>query len=65
MLCPQAPEVLQGIFCPSLINLETLEKLQLQQEIEEAHDNKEAYNTRPVWDHKNRAAIADLIKQHF
>ncbi len=52
-------------FHPSLINLEILEELRLQQEIKEAHDNKEAYNMRPVWDHKNHAASADLIKQHF
>ncbi len=52
-------------FCPSLIDLEILEELWLQQEIKEAHDNKEAYNTWPIWDHKNCAAIADLIKQYF
>ena len=54
-----------GNFHASLINLEILEELRLQQEIEDAHDNKEAYNTRPVWDSKKRAASADLIEQHF
>ena len=52
-------------FRPSLIDLEILEELRLQQEIEDAHDNKEAYNTRPVWDPKKRAASADLIELHF
>ncbi len=53
------------IFYPSLINLEILGERWLQQEIKEAHDNKEAYNTWPIWDHKNHAVRADLIKQHF
>ncbi len=52
-------------FHPSLVNLEILEELRLQQEIEDAHDNKEAYATRPVWDSKKRAASADLIEQHI
>ncbi len=52
-------------FRPSLIDLEILEELRLQQEIEDAHDNKEAFNTRPVWDRKKRAASADLIELHF
>ncbi len=52
-------------FHPSLVNLKNLKELRLQQEIEDAHDNKEAYDTRPVWDPKNQAASANLIKQHF
>ncbi len=52
-------------FCDSLINIEILEELWLQQEIKEAHDNKEAYNTRPVYDHKNCTVSAFLIEQHF
>ncbi len=52
-------------FHPSLVNLEILEELWLQQEIEDTHDNKEAYNTRLVWDSKNCAASTDLIQQHF
>ncbi len=52
-------------FHPSLINLKIIEELRLQQEIEDTHDNKEAYNTLPVWDSKKHVASADLIKQHF
>ncbi len=52
-------------FHPSIVHLEILEELWLQQEIEDAHDNKEACNTQPVWDPKNPAASADLIKQYF
>ncbi len=39
-------------FHPSLINLKILEELWLQQEIEDVHDNKEAYNTCSIWDSK-------------
>ncbi len=50
---------------PSLINLKILEELWLQQEIKDAHNNKEAYNTQPVWDSKKHTASANLIEQHF
>ncbi len=50
---------------PSLVNLDILEELQLQQEIEYAHNNKVAYDSHPVWDSKNHAASTDLIEQHF
>ncbi len=52
-------------FHPSFVNFEILEKLGLQQEIEDAHGSKEAYNTQPVWDPKNPTASANLIEQHF
>ncbi len=65
MLCSQEPEVLRGEFCPSFVNLEILKELRLQQEIEDAHDNKVAYNTRPVWGPKNLAVSFNLIKEHF
>ncbi len=52
-------------FHPSLINLKILEELWLQQEIKDAHNNKVAYNSWPVWDKKIWAASADLIEQHF
>ncbi len=50
---------------PSLGNLNILEELWLQQEIKDAHDNKVAYDSCPVWDSKNCIASADLIEQHF
>ncbi len=52
-------------FHPSWINLKILKELWLQQEIKDAHGNKEAYDTLPVWDSKNCAASANLIEQHF
>ncbi len=33
--------------------------------IEEAHNNKVAYNNHPKWDSKNCAFNADLIEQHL
>ncbi len=50
---------------PSLVNLNILDKLQLQQEIENAHNNKVAYDSCPLWDSKNHAASTDMIEQHF
>ncbi len=50
---------------PSLISLNILEELRLQQDIEDTHDNMVAYDSCPVWDSKNCAASADLIEQHF
>ncbi len=47
-------------FCLSLINLEILEELQLQQEIKEAHDNKEAYYMWTIWDHE-KCAVSALV----
>ncbi len=32
---------------------------------QDAHNNKEAYNTKPVWDPKNHVASANLIEPHF
>ncbi len=52
-------------FCPSLINLEILEELWLQQEIKDAHEYKGAYNNWPVWGPKKHAASTNLIQQHF
>ncbi len=52
-------------FHPSLVNLNILEELQLQQEIKDTHNNKVTYDSRPVWGSKNCAMSADLIKQHF
>ncbi len=57
--------MLWGKYHPSLINLNILEELWLQQEIEDAHDNKVAYDSCPVWDSKNCDASADLIEQRF
>ncbi len=66
MLCSQEPEVLRGEFCPSFVNLEILKELRLQQEIEDAHDNKESYNTWSVWDAKNHVASqkTSIRKRH-
>ncbi len=74
----QSPETIMGAcfalkhqrhckekFHPSLVILEILEKLWLQQEIKDAHNNKQAYNTQPVWDPKNCTASTNLIEQYF
>ncbi len=50
---------------PSLVSLNILEELRLQQEIEDTHNNKVAYDSCPIWDSKNCAASAVLITQHF
>ncbi len=63
MLCSKAPEALWGKVSP--INLDILEGLRLQQEIEDAHNNKVAYDSWPVWDSVNCTASTDVIKQHF
>ncbi len=53
-----------GKYHPSHITFGSLTELQLQQEIEEAQNNKVAYDDQPTWDTTNHAA-SKLIKQHF
>ncbi len=50
---------------PSLINLETLKELWLQQEVKDTHNNKLAYNNQPNRDSRSCTACTDLIEQHF